>query len=89
MRGTVLYRASSFVLFFMVEVWELLMQDINTYAARTGAPSGWYDTSVEDMKTFIGMLIIIGISKLHTLAMYWSTNNSELVPTPSPIDLYR
>ena len=51
----------------------------NTYAARTSAPSGWYDTSVEDMKAFIGMLTIIGISKLRTLEMYGSTNNSELV----------
>ena len=61
--------------FFMVEVWELP----NTYASRTSAPSGWYDTSVEDMKAFIGMLTIIGISKLRTLEMNWSTNNSELV----------
>ena len=67
----------------MVEVWELLMQETNTYAARISASSGWYDTSVEEMKAFIGMLIIMGISKLHTLAMYWSTNNSEL-PTPLP-----
>ena len=67
----------------MVEVWELP----NTYAARTSAPSGWYDTSVEDMKAFIGMLIIIGISKLRTLEMYWSTNNSELV-LPFPINLW-
>ena len=37
------------------------MQETNTYAARTSAPSGWYDTSVEDMKAFIGMLIIMGI----------------------------
>ena len=35
------------------------MQETNTYAARTGAPSGWYDTSVEEMKAFIRMLIIM------------------------------
>ena len=40
-------------------------------------PSGWYDTSVEEMKAFIGMLCI---SKLSTLEMYWSTNNLELAP---------
>ena len=55
------------------------MQETNAYAARTGSPSGWYDTSVEEMKAFIGMLIIMGISKFLTLEMYWSTNNSELV----------
>ena len=51
--------------------------------------SGWYDTSVEEMKAFIGMLIIVGISKLHTLEMYWSSNNSELVPPPLPLPLIR
>ena len=44
------------------------MQETNTCAARTGSPSGWYDTSFEEMKAFIGMLI--------------STNNSELPPHP-------
>ena len=28
----------------------------------------------------IGMLVIMGISKLPTLEMYWSTNYSELAP---------
>ena len=32
------------------------------------------------MKAIIGMLIIMGISKLSTLEMYCSTNNSELPP---------
>ena len=37
------------------------MQESNNYAARTGAPSIWYDTTVEEMQAFIGMLIIMGI----------------------------
>ena len=57
----------------------ITLQDTNAYAARTGPPSGWY-TSVEETEVFIGMLIIMGISKLLTLEMYWSTNNLELVP---------
>ena len=39
----------------------------------------WYDTYIEKMKAFIGMLIIMGISKLPALEMYWSVNNTDLL----------
>ena len=38
------------------------------------------DTYIEEMKVFIGTLIIIGISKLPTLEIYWSVNNPDFAP---------
>ena len=51
----------AFFCFFTLEVWNLLAQETNSYAARVGAPSTWYNTYIEEMKAFI---IIMGISKL-------------------------
>ena len=64
----------AFFCFLTIEVWDLLVQESNNYAARTAVPSIWYDTTVEEMQAFIGMLIIMGISKLPTVEMYWSVN---------------
>ena len=36
-----------FFFFFTLEVWNLLAQETNSYAARVGAPSTWYDTYIE------------------------------------------
>ena len=70
----------AFFCFFTLEVWNLLAQETNSYAARVGAPSTWYDTYIEEMKAFIGMLIIMGISKLPRLEMYWSVVTPDFAP---------
>ena len=70
----------AFFCFFTLEVWNLLAQETNSYATRVGAPSTWYDTYIEEMKAFIGMLIIMGISKLPRLEMYWSVYTPDFAP---------
>ena len=70
----------AFFLFFTLEVWNLFAQETNSYAARVGAPSTWYDTYIEEMKASIGMLIIMGISKLPRLEMYWSVHTPDFAP---------
>ena len=67
----------AFFFFFIFEVWSLLVQETNSYAAIVGAPSTWYDTYIEEMKAFIGMLLTMRISKLSTLEMYWSVYNPD------------
>ena len=36
----------------------------------------WHDVTVEDMKAFVGLLIIMGILQLPRLEMYWQTESS-------------
>ena len=60
------------------------MQETNTYAAKTSAPSGWYDTSVEDTKAFIGIMDIQNFIPLQCIGLLITLNYRP----PSPIDLY-
>ncbi len=64
----------------------MLVSSTNAYASATrkSTPSAreWHDTSVEEMKAFIGILILIGIIKLPRLEMYWS-HKYPLITTPS------
>ena len=46
----------------------------------------WSDTTVEEMKVFIGILILMGIQKLPRLEMYWSTQYS-VIHTPGIADI--
>ena len=34
----------------------------------------WVDTTVEEIKAFLGLAIMMGINSLPQLAMYWSEN---------------
>ena len=55
------------------------MEETNRYAnANTStAPNArpWHDTTVPEMKAFVGMLIIMGIVVLPRLELYWMTTH--------------
>ncbi len=42
----------------------------------------WNDTTVEELKTFVGIFILIGIVRLPRLELYWSTS-FPLISTPN------
>ena len=74
--------------FYSDDVWELLKVETNRYADSTLIASPvslhtrpWSSDSVEEVKAFIGILILIGILKLPHLEMYWSTQD-PLIGTP-------
>ena len=71
-----------FSLCFTNEVWELLVRETNRYAStvvRTTPNSRpWNDTTVPEIKAFIGMLLLFGVLKLPRLELYWSKNYLEL-----------
>ena len=62
--------------FFTQEAWDLLVQETNRNAnlvtGSTPNSRPWNGTNVEEMKTFIGIIIYIGIIKLPRLELYWS-----------------
>jgi len=35
----------------------------------------WWDVTVDEIKSFIGLLILMGILRLPRLDMYWQTSN--------------
>ena len=70
----------AFYIFITVQVWDLLVTEMNTYGARI-IPGDWVDTYVEEMQAFIGMLIVMGVAKLPSLEMYWSSSVVDLAPS--------
>ena len=57
--------------FFTDEVWDLIVTGTNRYAAANRSVSThshpWTDVTVEEMKAFVGLLIIMGILALRCI----------------------
>jgi len=66
---------SLFDRFFTEEVWDLFVTETNRYAAsnQSGKPKArnWYDVTVDEMRAFVGMLILMGICRMPRLDLYW------------------
>ena len=76
-----------FCRFFTDEVWDLLVTETNRYAhdhPSTKPNARVYDdVDIDEMKAFIGVLILMGILRLPRLEMYWSTSElHKYVSTP-------
>ena len=74
-----------FCKYFTDEVWDLLVTETNRYACsrfpcRQHARP-WTDISTDEMKAFIGMLLLMGILQLPRIEMYWQTDD-DLMKTP-------
>ena len=71
--------------FFTDDVWMLLVTETNLYANNNyvASPSSreWSPVSMEEMKAFLGLLILIAILKLPRLEMYWSKQH-PIIETP-------
>ena len=73
-----------FCRFFVVGVWDLLVTETNRYAAQTmqnsthAHPRPWTDIGVEEMKAFVGILMLMGICKLPRLTLSPSSFYREL-----------
>ena len=60
----------------------------NLYVSQVTSRSaryGWYDTTVTEMKAFVGVLLLMGIHHLTSIADYWSTHKYLGVPTISAV----
>ena len=78
--------SACFSRFFTDEVWELLVVETNRFAAQFRAsqsasrPRPWHDVTEEEMKAFVGMLMVMGICKLPRVENYWSTSHPLFTP---------
>ena len=72
--------------YFTDDIWDLLVTETNRYAASIRSqnththPRPWYDVTMEEMKAFIGVVMLMGICRLPTIEMYWSANHPLITP---------
>ncbi len=76
-----------FTRFFPQEAWELLVEETNRFAATTlsHTPTSrpWRrDTTVEEMKAFVGLLMMMGVVRSARLELYWEHTSFPLIETP-------
>ena len=64
----------AFLLFFGEDTFQLLREQTNLYASQSPPGSSYklYETTVEEMKLFLGMILAMGIHQLPQLEDYWS-----------------
>ena len=83
--------ADIFCRFFTDDVWQLLVSETNKYAAHCKqqsthtSPRPWHDISREEMKAFIGILILMGVCRLPKFELYWTTKYTQICPRISGI----
>ena len=84
MRSRVRTAALYFALIFTPTVWELLVVETNRYAGQAHLPEGariWYDVTVEEMKAFVGVIVLMGVLRLPRIEQYWQASH-ELLRQP-------
>ncbi|KAJ8303674.1 hypothetical protein KUTeg_018784 [Tegillarca granosa] len=64
---------SYFLLVFPISIFLHLVDQTNLYAQQCGAEI-WNPTTLDEMRAFIGLQIIIGINQLPRYTMHWSSN---------------
>ena len=74
-----------FCRFFTDDVWQLIVDETNRYASANTASTPharpWYDTTVQEIKAFIGLQILMGIVELPRLELYWQTKHPLIATT--------
>ena len=60
------------------DTFDLIVAQTNLYAQQLNA--NWEETTLDEIKAFLGMLLVIGIHKLPFLWDYWSQNSLLGVP---------
>lgn len=72
-----------FSLLFPEELFELMVMETNRYARQqiqTKPDTTWRETTIEEMKAFLGLHVLFGIKQLPSTRLYWSENALLGVP---------
>jgi len=81
-RSTAKYHDSIRAFFYTDEVWDLLITETNCYAGENLSTSHhaqkWKNVTVQQMKAFVGILIMMGILQFPRLEMYWELDDDIL-----------
>ncbi|KAK3802798.1 hypothetical protein RRG08_012312 [Elysia crispata] len=63
-----------FNLFWTDERWNHLVIETNRYANVQGPPEKWLPVTVADLKSFMGLILTMGILSTGVLTDYWRTS---------------
>ncbi|KAI2650763.1 PiggyBac transposable element-derived protein 4 [Labeo rohita] len=76
-----------FELFFSKSVLQTVVEHTNTYGAMRfeGKKKPWEDISIKDLKSFIALVIYMGVLKCFTLTDYWKKSDLYSLPYPARI----
>ena len=77
-----------FMQIFDDSLFRHVVDQTNLYVSQVPSRSaryGWYDTTVTEMKAFVGVLLLMGIHQLPSIADYWSTHKYLGAPTISAV----
>lgn len=62
-----------FRFFFTDEVLSLIAEQTNLYATQN-KQKNWVDVTNEEIRAFLGMLVLMGVHPLPNIDLYWSTD---------------
>nr|XP_055074468.1 piggyBac transposable element-derived protein 4-like [Misgurnus anguillicaudatus] len=76
-----------FELFFTSSIIQTIVDNSNAYAANIygGNKKKWCDISVQEFKSFLAMVIYMGLVKCCSLSDYWKTSDLYRLPLPARI----
>ena len=74
------------LLLFDEDIFQVIVDETNRYALQPppGKRYKWYNTCIDEIKLFLGIIIAMGLHKLPRLEDYWSSDS--LLGVPSIID---
>ena len=76
---------SLFCRYFRDKVWNLLVTETNRYSldnlSHKPNACAWINVSVDELKVFIGITILMAIVRLPQLDMYWQTSHPLIATT--------
>uniref|UniRef100_A0A1B6J0Q3 PiggyBac transposable element-derived protein domain-containing protein n=1 Tax=Homalodisca liturata TaxID=320908 RepID=A0A1B6J0Q3_9HEMI len=70
--------------FITDEMWKSMVDETNLYAQQykdstekgaNARPLDWIDTTIDEMKKFVGIMIVMGLVPLPTVDKYWAKGN--------------
>ncbi|XP_042567623.1 piggyBac transposable element-derived protein 4-like [Cyprinus carpio] len=76
-----------FELFFTKSVLKTIVEHTNAYGAmrQEGKKLPWEDITIKDLRSFIALVIYMGVLKCFTLPDYWKTSDLYSLPYPARI----
>ena len=82
------------LLLFDEDIFQVIVDETNRYALQNppGKRYKWYNTCIDEIKLFLGIIIAMGLHKLPRLEDYWSSDSLLGVPSiiyGMPIDRFK
>ncbi|XP_056626755.1 piggyBac transposable element-derived protein 4-like [Triplophysa dalaica] len=76
-----------FQLFFSTSVLQTLIHNTNAYGAKLnqGRDKPWHNISGEDFKSYLALVVYMGLVKVFTLTDYWRRSTIYSLPFPAQI----